>query len=105
MQQIRHMFREAFAPSLFTKGVLQYKQGNYEESRKLIVKSGTWLPDLVDDDFYNAALLLVDSHLGKSFPRSRYREALAALTDSPYIETVDYMIIVDGLTHMADEVK
>lgn len=102
MHQIHNMFHEAFAPSMFTKGVLQYRQGNYEEARTLIVKAGKWLPEFVEDSFYKAALLLVDSHLGKSFPRSEYEDALESLVDSPYVETVDYFIIVDALKEMLE---
>ncbi|MBN2415463.1 hypothetical protein JXO52_06460 [bacterium] len=102
MQKIRQLFQEMSAPSLFTRGCLQYKQGDIEESKRLIVKAGAWLPDLADDEFYQAALMLVETRLGKKLSSSRYREVYDSLIDSPYVDTVDYMIIVDGLSRMTE---
>ena len=55
------------------------------------------MPDLKKDNFYKAALLLVESELGKDFGTAVYKEALNSLKDSPYKETNDFRIIFDAL--------
>lgn len=90
-------FKKFSGPSVFTRGLLKYKQGRFEDSKKLILKAGKWMPDLKRDDFYNAALLLVESKLGTKLHSSRFKEALELLMDSPYKNTVDYSIIVADL--------
>jgi len=33
---------ELYGPSVFTKGLLKYKQGNFVEAQNLILKAGRW---------------------------------------------------------------
>jgi hypothetical protein len=78
---------EVFGPSLFTKGLLKYKREKFKEAQKLILKAGRWMPNLKEDNFYRAALLLVESNLNENFSKSRFREAFESLADSPYANT------------------
>lgn len=66
-------FKEICGPSVFTRGLQKYKQGRFEESKKLILKAGKWMPHLKSDDFYNAALLLVESKLGVKSNSTRFK--------------------------------
>jgi len=89
--------KEASGPSIFTKALLRYRQGKFEESKRLILKAGKWMPDLKTDDFYKAALLSVESKLGIKADISQFKAALESLVDSPYRNTADYSIIVADL--------
>ena len=55
------------------------------------------MPDLKNDNFYNAALLLVESELGAGHATVRYKDALSSLKGSSYRDTSDYAVIVSGL--------
>lgn len=100
MLKINNMFnkiKETTAPALFAKGMLKYKQGDFEEAKSLMLKAVKNMPDLKKDNFYKAAFLLVESELGEDFDTAVYEEALDSLKDSPYKETNDFKIIVDAL--------
>jgi Tfp pilus assembly protein PilF len=84
-------------PAIFTKGVLRYKQGRFEEARRLIVKAGRRMEALKADPLYTAALLLIEAELGWAADRASYQAALAALADSPHSGTGDYGVIVAAL--------
>lgn len=90
-------FKEISAPAVFTKGVLRYKQRYYDDAKKLILKAGEWMPDLKNDHYYKAVLLLVESHLGSQFDMQRYKEALESLKESPYKDSDDYSVVVSDL--------
>jgi hypothetical protein len=94
---------EIFGPSIFTKGLLNYKRGKFKEAQKLILKAGRWLPGLSKDNFYRTALLLVESNLNVAFSKSQYKEALESLADSPYMNTGDFGIIVEDLKRKINE--
>lgn len=89
--------KEISAPSIFTKGLLRYKQGNFEDSKKLILKTGKWMPDLKNDNFYKAALLVVESKLGQKFQSNIFKDALESIKNSPYKGTNDYSVIFEHL--------
>lgn len=89
--------REASAPSLFTKGLLRYKQGRFKESKRLILKAAKHSPDLKCDDFFRAVLLLVETSMGASADEGMFREALGSVMDSPYRNTKDHHIVVADL--------
>lgn len=89
--------KEISAPSIFAKGVLKYKQRNYEDSRKLVLKAGAWMPGLKNDDLYKAVLLLVEFKLGSKLDIHNTRRALEALLHSPYKSSNDFSIIVADL--------
>ena len=99
------IFKEISAPSVFTRGLLRYKQERFEESKKLILKAGKWMPSLKSDNLYNAALLLVESKLGAKPHNSKFKDALESLIDSPYKNTSDYSIIVADLKQFIREVS
>ena len=94
-------FKKISGPSIFTKGLLRYKQGNFEDSQKLILKAGKWMPDLKNDDFYKVTLILVKSKLGEKFESNVYKDALESIKSSPYKGTSDYLIIIEDLQNIA----
>lgn len=98
------ILKEVLGPSIFTKGLLKYKQSNFEDSKRLILKAEKWMPDLKRDDFYNAVLLLVESKLGAKPHNSEFKGALESLIDSHYKSTGDYSIIVADLKQIIKEV-
>ena len=55
------------------------------------------VPDLKNDNFYKAALLLVESELGKDFDTAVCEETLGTLEDSLYKETNDLLTVVNAL--------
>jgi hypothetical protein len=95
--------KEISAPSIFTKGVLKYKQQKYEDSRELVLKTGAWMPGLKNDDFYNALLLLIEFKLGSKIDIHSSKETLEALAESPYKGTNDFSIIVADLEQLINE--
>jgi len=97
-------FKETSGPSVFTKGLLKYKQGRFEDSKKLILKARKWMPNLKRDDLYNAALLLVELKLGAKPNSSKIRDALESLMGSPYKNTGDYSVIVADLEQIINEI-
>jgi hypothetical protein len=82
---------------------VKYKQEKFEDSKKLILQAGKWMLSLKSDNFYNAALLLVESKLGARPPISKFEDALESLIDSPYKNTGDYSIIVADLKQIIKE--
>lgn len=96
-------FKEISAPAVFSKGVMRYKQGHYGDAKSLILKSGEWMPDLKNDNFYKAVLLLVESKLGSPFDVQQFKDALASLKDSRYKNTDDYAAVVSDLTQSINE--
>ena len=89
--------KEICAPSIFTKGVLKYKQQNYEDSKSLVLKAGAWMPSLKNDVFYKAVLLLLKFKLASNFDIDSSKVTLEALEESPYKGTNDFSIIVADL--------
>jgi hypothetical protein len=61
------------------------------------------MPSLKSDDFYNVALLLVESKLGAKPHSNKFKDALESLIDSPYKNTCDYSIIVADLKQIMKE--
>ena len=96
-------FKEVSAPAVFTKGLMRYKQGYLKDAKKLILKAGNWMPDLENDDFYQAILLLVESKLASQFDIQRFKDALESLKDSPYEDSADFAIVVSDLEQIIDE--
>ena len=90
-------FKEASGPSIFTKGLLKYQQGRFEDSKELILKAGEWTPDLKHDAFYKATLLLVESKLGVKYQNDSFRDALESLRESSFKDTSSYSFIVADL--------
>ncbi len=95
--------KEVSAPAVFTKGVMRYKQGHYQDAKQLILKAGKWMPSLEDDDYYKSVLLLVESKLGSKIRKQIFKEALESLKDSPHKDTVDYEIVVSDLKRTINE--
>lgn len=90
-------FKEASAPSLFAKGLLRYKQERFTESKRLIVKAAKRSPELKNDHFFRAVLLLVETSMGARADESIFREALESIMDSPYRNTEDHPLVVADL--------
>ena len=90
-------FKEAAGPAIFTKGLLKYQQGRFEDSKKLILKAGECTPDLKSDAIFKATLLLVESKLGTKYQRDSFREALESLRGSALKDTSSYSYIVEEL--------
>ena len=90
MMKILNQIKETTAPSLFTKALLKYKQGNFEEARNLMIEAVKKMPDMKNDNFYKATFLLIKSESGENFETSDYKEALNSIKDSPYKETDDF---------------
>lgn len=88
---------EIYSPSIFTNGLLKYKQGKHKEAMRLLLKAGNWMPSLKNDSFYKAVLLLIESELGTKVISNQFREALESLANSPYKDTSDYAVVVSNL--------
>ena len=89
--------KQTSAPSLFTTGMLKYKQGEFEEARNLFLMAAKNMPDLKNDNFFKVAFLLVESELEKIYDTVLFEEALDSLEDSPYKETNDFLIVINAL--------
>ena len=96
-------FKELFAPAIFIKGVLRYTQNNFAESKEFLQDAGKRKPDLTNDNFYKAVLLLVEYKLGSKGYRHKFQEALDSLKDSQYQNTNDYSLVVADLKQLIDK--
>lgn len=81
------------APSIFAKGINQYKQGNFSNAKQLISTAGKWMPDLENDDLFKAVSLLIEVKMGSGVDISRCQDALASLNASPRKDSGDFSII------------
>ncbi len=99
------ILKEVSAPSIFTKGLLRYRQGRLADSRRLIRKSGEWMRELREDDFYKAALICVESELGMEFEPEVLQRALDSIVDSPYKHTADHKVVCEGLKQKIAAIK
>jgi hypothetical protein len=67
------------------------------------LKAGAWMPGLKNDNFFKAVLLLLEFKLGSNLDIKSTKETLAALTESQYKNTKDFMIIVTDLEQLINE--
>ncbi|MGD9369745.1 MAG: hypothetical protein PVH87_28800 [Desulfobacteraceae bacterium] len=91
------------APSIFAKGLNQYKQGNFSNAKQLISTAGTWMPDLENDDLFNAVSLLIEVKTGSDVDIFRCQEALASLNAAPCKDSGDFPIIRGDLEKVITE--
>ena len=95
--------KQIAAPSVFAKGLAQYRLGNYEISKSLLLKAGSWMPSLAGDAFYNALLLLIDVKQGAAADEQRIQDVLASLAESPHKDSDDYQLVTSELEKSVDK--
>lgn len=93
------------APSIFAKGLNQYKQGNLGNAKQLISTAAKWMPDLENDDLFKAVSLLIDIKMGSGVDIAGCRDALASLNASPRKDSGDFSTIRVDLEKVITEGK
>lgn len=99
---IFRFFKQMAAPSIFSKGITQYHNGQYGIARQLFSKTEEWMPSISTDSLYRAATLLCDLHLNGADNIQQARHLLNELTASPHKDTPQYAGIIAELKKLID---
>ena len=91
------LFKEITGPALFTEGLLKLKENKLHEAKRLVLKAAENFPDLKNDPFHDATLILIESKLTGKWEEKQLKAILESLENSPYENTNDYRVVVDGL--------
>lgn len=89
--------KQIAAPTIFSKGIAQYKQERYEIAKPLLLKAGDWMPTLQTNPLFQAMLLLCDDHHDQDNPTEKFKLTLASLKASPHKDTDDYILLISDM--------
>lgn len=81
---------EMLAPSVFTKGIYKYHQGEYPVASRLFKRAAKWMPELDNDGLFYAYSFLVEYHLGGEVTFENARIAVEKLSESPFKSNNSY---------------
>jgi hypothetical protein len=99
---IIRFIKQISAPTLFSKGLVQYQKGNYGIAKPLLVKAAEWMPGLDTNPLHQAVLLLCDHHLTQGGSATQFQSLLDALKASPHKETDDYRLVALHIKQVID---
>lgn len=99
---IFRFLKKITAPTLFSKGLDQYRQGQYGIARQLFNKAEQWMPTLASDSLYQAVTLLCDHHLNSDTNTHQAQILLNELIASSQQDTPQYAGVISDLKNIID---